>query len=151
TVQRQVPYSYVESVPVTTMQKQAQTFYTTVQRQVPYTYSVQVPVTVPVRQVRTVQRTIQRQVPYSWVESVPVTTVQRRVETYLARVPQTVTRTIPVKRKIQVEVCDPCTGEKRTVCKEICEYRPVSETILQSVPQTREVSVPVTTTQQVTR
>jgi hypothetical protein len=40
-------YTYTEVVPVTTPQRQVQTYYTSVARQVPYSYTEMVPVTTP--------------------------------------------------------------------------------------------------------
>ena len=140
-------YTYTELVPVTTPQTQTQTYYTTLTRQVPYTYTELVPVTTPQRQVQTYYTTVTREVPYSYTAYVPVCTPQTRLQTYCVAVPEEVVRQVPVCRAVSEQVTDPCTGECKTVCRKVTELQEVRSVVSRLVPQTREVTVNVTTMQ----
>jgi hypothetical protein len=139
----QEPYTYTEMVQEVTPQKRTETYYITQTKQVPYKYTVNVPVMTPQKQMQTVNNTVTKQVPYTYNVTVPVMTQQKQMQTFYTCVPQQITEQRPVCRTVRSQCVDPCTGCCHNFCHNVTEMQTCTRTVMQSVPQTREVMVNV--------
>src|SRR5262249_39170599 len=93
----------------------------------------------------TINRPIPREVvtPVKCGVLVPERTQVKRTMVVCGAVPKEIERDVPVCRMVAECVTDPCTGCTRTVCRPVTTMQRVRCTVMQSVPEQKEITVPV--------
>jgi len=139
----EVPYTWYETVSVTTPEKRKVQYCETQTHEVPYTYKVSVPVVTPEKRKVTTYRTETHEVPYTYKVCVPVVKPEKRMVTTWTCVTEQVPCQVAVCRPVTYTVVDPCTGCCHTVCCKVTEMQTVMKSVVRSVPSQQEVTVNV--------